>query len=34
MDGIDRRDRLIVVGAVLLGLLLAFVAGFPAGPLW
>jgi hypothetical protein len=34
VDDADRIDRLIVLGAVLLGLLLTIAAGFPAGQLW
>lgn len=34
MDDGDRIDKAIVLAAVLLGFVLALVAGFPAGTLW
>jgi len=34
MDDGDRIDKVIVLAAVLLGFVLALVAGFPAGTLW
>jgi hypothetical protein len=34
VDGRDRIDRLIVLGAAVLGFVVALAAGFPAGQLW